>query len=223
MKRVCVFDVNQTLLDLAALDPPFERAFGRSGVRQQWFAQLLSSAFVTTITGAYSDFGTIGRASLRAMAEQHGAHIADAEQDEILGTMRKLPAHPDVAPALDRLSAGGFRLATLTNSTEVVAIAQLEHAGIATRFERILSADMVHRLKPAPEPYVMAARELDVPIDGIRLIAAHGWDVAGALRAGAAAAFVARAGVYLDPTVDPPDVIGPDLDEVARLIVDLES
>jgi hypothetical protein len=54
MARVCVFDVNETLLDLAALDPHFERAFGDADVRRAWFLQLLQSALVATVTGAYS-------------------------------------------------------------------------------------------------------------------------------------------------------------------------
>ncbi len=33
MATVCVFDVNETLLDLAALDPNFERIFGDASVR----------------------------------------------------------------------------------------------------------------------------------------------------------------------------------------------
>lgn len=33
MPRICVFDVNETLLDLRALDPQFERVFGDASVR----------------------------------------------------------------------------------------------------------------------------------------------------------------------------------------------
>jgi 2-haloacid dehalogenase len=56
MPPAIVFDVNETLLDLQALDPAFERVFGDASVRQQWFQQLLSSAMVSIITDAYSDF-----------------------------------------------------------------------------------------------------------------------------------------------------------------------
>jgi 2-haloacid dehalogenase len=134
-----------------------------------------------------------------------------------------LPPHPEVGAALERLSAVGFRLATLTNSTEAVARAQLEHAGLIDHFERTLSADAVRRLKPAPEPYRMAARELGVEIGAIRLVAAHAWDIAGALRAGAAAAFVARPGLVLDPLAPEPDVIGSDLADVAERIIAAET
>lgn len=218
-RRVCVFDVNETLLDLRALDPPFEHVFGTPGVRQQWFAQLLQSAMVATITDAYSDFGTIARAALDMVARRHERELAPADRDEILATIRRLPPYPEVASGLERLRSAGFRLATLTNSTDTVAKAQLEYAALAGYFERILSADAVRRLKPAPEPYRMAATELGVDIGDMRLVAAHAWDVAGALRAGARAAFVRRPGMVLDPLSPPPEVVGDDLVQVAERIV----
>ena len=218
-----VFDVNETLLDLRALDAPFERAFGVSGVRQQWFSQLLQSALVSTVTDAYTDFGTTARAALEMVARRHGREISAEDRDEILGTVRKLPPHPEVVDALRRLRTSGFRLATLTNSTEAVATAQVENADLAGFFERILSADTARRLKPAPEPYQMAAREMGVEIGQMRLVAAHAWDVAGALRAGAVAAFVARPGMILDPLAPEPDVVGADLMEVTERILEIDA
>ncbi len=222
MTRVIVFDVNETLLDLSALDPPFERAFGRPGVRREWFAQFLQSAFVSIITERYTDFGTIGRAALEMTARRNRVEIAAEDRDAILGMMLHLPAHPEVPAALDRLRGAGLRLAALTNSTEAVATAQLTNAGLAPHFERILSAEAAHRLKPAREAYENAAVELAVDVGDTRLVAAHAWDVAGALRAGAAAAFVARPGAVLDPLVEAPDIVGADLAEVAERIMEVE-
>jgi 2-haloacid dehalogenase len=223
MARVCVFDVNETLLDLGALDPHFERLFGDAGVRRAWFLQLLQSALVATVTGAYSDFGTIGGAALDMVAEREGVDLSEEERQRILGGMRELPPHPEVAGSLDRLRDAGLRLATLTNSTQQVAEAQMESSGLRGYFEQILSADAVKRLKPAPEPYRMAAESLGVEIGQVRLVAAHSWDVAGALRAGCAAAFVARQGMVLDPLVERPDVVGGDLAQVADRILEAEA
>jgi 2-haloacid dehalogenase len=114
-------------------------------------------------------------------------------------------------------------MAALTNSTEQVAQAQLTNAGLAKYFEQILSADMVQRLKPAPEPYHMAAQRLGVNIGQIRLIAAHDWDVAGAMRAGAAAAFVSRPGMVLNPLFPAPDVVGRDMRDVVEKILAAEG
>ena len=223
MRRVQVFDVNETLLDLAALDPHFERCFGDAGVRQAWFNQMIQSALVATVTGAYSQFGQVGMAALTMVASQAGVELRDEDREAIVGQLRELPAHPEVAGALWRLREAGLRLAALTNSTEQVARAQLEHAGIIDAFELVLSADAVRRLKPAPEPYRMAAARLGVAVGAVRLIAAHAWDVAGAARAGCATAFVARPGKVPDPLVERPGVIGADLAEVADGILAIDT
>ena len=222
MARVCVFDVNETLLDLGALDPHFERVFGDAGVRRVWFLQLLQSALVATVTGAYSDFGQVGGAALEMVAEREGVDLSDEDRQRVLGGMRELPPHPEVSESLERLRDAGLRLATLTNSTQQVAEAQMANSGLRDYFEEVLSADTVKRLKPAPEPYRMAAESLGVEAGPVRLVAAHAWDVAGALRAGCAAAFVARPGMVLDPLVERPDVVGADLREVADRILEIE-
>jgi len=223
MGRVQVFDVNETLLDLAGLDPHFERVFGDAGMRRAWFQQMIQSALVATVTGAYSTFGAIGLAALTMTAEQAGVELREEDRDAVAAELRRLPAHPEVPGALERLHRSGFRLAALTNSTEEVARAQLEHAGIIGWFEQVLSADMVQRLKPAPEPYLLAAGRLGVPVGEVRLVAAHAWDLAGAARAGCATAFVARPGKVLDPLAEPPDVVGADLDEVADRILTVDT
>jgi 2-haloacid dehalogenase len=217
VKRVCVFDVNETLLDLAALDPLFERVFGDAAVRRLWFNQMLQSAFVAIITDAYTTFGEAAAGALRMTEERQGVEISDDERREILAGLRELPPHPEVPDSLGRLRDAGFRLATLTNSTQEVAEAQIENAGLTDKFEKILSADTAKRLKPSPAPYRMAARELEIPGRELRLVAAHAWDVAGALRAGCAAAFVARQ--PYDPLVERPDVVGADLAEIADGII----
>ena len=116
-----------------------------------------------------------------------------------------------------------MRLVTLTNSTEAVAQAQLEHAGLRDLFEQVLSADTARRLKPHWAAYATAAQTLGVEIGQLRLVAAHAWDIAGALRAGCAAAFVARPGMVLDPLAPSPDIIGGDLAEVGEQILNLEQ
>src|SRR5215218_3105452 len=141
MAPVCVFDVNETLLDLTALDGQFQRLFGDPGMRVSWFGQLLQSAMVATITDRYTDFGTVGRAALEMTAARLGVELSEEDREAVVGGMTRLPAHPEVPDALRRLGEGGLRLAALTNSTERVARAQLEHAGLIDAFEAVLSAD----------------------------------------------------------------------------------
>jgi 2-haloacid dehalogenase len=213
--EVCVFDVNETLLDLAALDQQFERIFGDGAVRQAWFTQMLQIALVTTIAGPYTTFGECARYALEMTAARLGVELRDPDREAVAQGMTRLPPHPEVPGALRRLREAGVRMVTLTNSTAQVAEAQLGFAGIRDQFEASFSADEVRRLKPAPEPYRMVAERLGAGVGELRLVAAHAWDVAGAQRAGARTAFVARPGKVLDPLFETPDVVGADLDEVA--------
>jgi 2-haloacid dehalogenase len=217
--RVIAFDVNETLLDLRPLDPVFEEVLGDASVRPQWFAQMLQVAFVGTITDRYVDFTTAQRAALDMVAQRRGVTLPAGAADRVVATMRALPAHPEVADALTRLRAAGHRLAALSNSPQDVEEAQLEHAGLTDRFDAILSADTVRALKPRSEPYQLVARTFGVPIEGVALVAAHAWDIAGALAAGCRAAFVARPGMPRNPIDPEPDFTGADLAEVADRIL----
>jgi 2-haloacid dehalogenase len=222
MARVIAFDVNETLLDLRALDPDFAHIFGEAAARREWFSQMLQSALVATVTGVYTDFGSTGIAALEMLAERRGIILREADRQRIREGMQRLPPYPEVRATLERLRDAGLRMVTLTNSTEAVATAQIINAGLRVLFEEVFSADSVQRLKPAPEPYRMAAARLGVPIDQVRLVAAHSWDIAGALRAGCAAAFVARPGMVLDPLVERPDIVGTDLRAIADQIIAVE-
>jgi 2-haloacid dehalogenase len=206
MPRVIAFDVNETLLDLSPLDP----LLGGPEARARWFSLMLQLGFVGGLTDRYVDFATAQRAALEMLGHD--------DPEPVLAEMRRLPAHPDAAPALDRLRAAGLTLAALTNSTLEVARDQLEHAGLADRFDAILSADEVRALKPRPEPYHHVARTFDVSPSDVRLVAAHAWDVSGALAAGCTAAFVRRPGKVPSPLGEQPDIVGDDLLEVAARI-----
>jgi 2-haloacid dehalogenase len=219
MPPVIAFDVNETLLDLSALDLLFDEALGSAELRGQWFAQMLQVAFVGAITDRYVDFTTAQRAALAMVAERGGLELEPAAGERILDGMRRLPPHADAPAALARLRDGGFTLAALTNSPLDVAHDQLRNARLDERFDAILSADQVRALKPRREPYELVPRTFDVALPDVRLVAAHAWDVAGALAAGCAAAFVARPGMVLSPAGERPDIVGADLAAVADAIL----
>jgi len=204
MRRVIAFDVNETLLDLRALDG----LFGSTEVRERWFAQLLQLVFVGQITGRDISFPAASEAALGIVGD-------GPAPEELAAAMRRLPLHADVAPALDQLREGGLTLCALTNSPLESVSDALEHAGIADRFEAIISAEQAGRLKPAPEPYRLAAETFGVGVGDVTLVACHAWDCSGALAAGCEAAFVRRPGMVPAFVGGLPRVVGDDLGEVA--------
>ena len=222
MPRVIVFDLIGTLLDLQAMDPHFERFFGDTAVRKEWFIQTLQLAMAAAMTDAYEDFGVQADTALEITARRYKVSLLGEEKNLILGTLRKLRPYPEVAQSLQRLRDAGLRLATLTNSRARAAEEQLTYAGLQDLFEQVISADEIHCFKPAPEVYHLAAKHLSVEPGQMRLVSAHDWDVTGALRAGCAAAFVARPGQVLNPFGPQTDVRGADLAEVAEKILAVE-
>jgi 2-haloacid dehalogenase len=223
MPRVIVCDVNETLLDVAALEPDFKDVFGDTRVLQDWFATVLLYSEVATLAGPYTDFASIAGAALDMTATARNVTMSPENRTRILQGMLKLPAHSDVRDGLQIMRDAGLRLVTLTNSAPAAVQQQLTNAGLASFFERSFSVDTVRRFKPAPEAYRSVAETLKVPIGQLRLVAAHAWDVVGALRAGCAAAFVARPGKVLYPLGPTPDIVGPDFRQVAQQIVAAES
>lgn len=219
-RRVVVFDVNETMLDVEGLAPLFEEGFGDRDAAREWFTTVLHYSNVATLAGPYAQFGAIADAALTMLTESRRVVLAPSGRERILASFRSLAPHPDVQPALESLRRHGFRLVTLTNSAPEAVAQQLTNAGLAHHFERSFSVDAVQRFKPAPEPYRHVAKELGVGLDDLRLVAAHAWDVVGALRAGCRAAFVARPGKVLYPLGPTPDIVAPDCLAVAQAIVE---
>ena len=220
MPHVIVFDLMGTLLDLRAMDAHFERFFGDSAVRKEWWSQTLQLAMAAVVmTNAYEDFRVLADTGLEMTARRYKVSMLGEEKNLILGTLQNLRAFPDVDQNLQRLRDAGLRLAALTNSTAQTAEAQLSFAGLRDHFEQVISADEIQCFKPASAVYHLAASRLSVEPGQIRLVTAHDWDVTGALRAGCAAGFIARPGQVMNPFGPQPDVRGTDLGQVAEGIL----
>lgn len=220
--EVLIFDVNETLLDLAPLKSSIGVALGGRGeLLPQWFSMLLHHSLVATVGDSFRGFGEIGAATLQMLARSHGVDLSTDDAHEAIAPMLSLPPHPDVLPALQRLEAGRFRMVALTNSTAAAARSQLRHAGIDSYLEAMLSVEEVGLYKPHGHVYRWAAGRLDCDPSGCMMIAAHGWDVAGAQWAGMRAAFIARPGQQLYPLAPTPEIVEPDLAAVADRLLAL--
>lgn len=217
--KVVLFDVNETLLDMRALDPYFEGLFGRPSLRERWFEELQGLWLVATVTDDFRDFMELAEAALEMTAQKDRVNLSVADRAELPKRLTALPAHHDATPALTLLREEGFRLAALTNGTPKGLRAQMKHAELDDYFERAFSVAEVKRYKPAPEPYRMAVKELGVKPEEICMVAAHAWDIAGANAAGLRTAFVQRPRKVLNPAGPQPDFLGDDLLAVAKQIV----
>lgn len=218
--KLLVFDVNETLLDLGKLRAAINSEFKSEFAFQQWFSLLLQYSLVDTVTQDYHDFAHIGDGALDMLAQALGQPARPASRkQELLQLITELPPHPDVVPGLTALQQAGFRLVALTNSPGSTVKKQMAYASLTDFFEQLRSVDEVKRYKPHPDTYLTTCQQLQVEPQQALLVAAHGWDVAGALRAGLQAAFISRPGQAPYPLAPAPTHTSPTLEALARQLI----
>ena len=186
---VYVFDVNETLSDLAPMGTRFAEVGLSPTAAQLWFSALLRDGIGVAAAGGLVRFADAARGVLAAMLPGD----PDAVEHVMAGFL-ELPVHPDVPDGVRALRAAGHRLATLSNGAAEVAVGLLGRAGIRDQFEALLSVEDAGVWKPARAAYLHAADRLGVRPAEATLVAVHPWDIDGAARAGLRTAWINRTG-----------------------------
>lgn len=221
--KVILFDVNETLLDLQPMKEAITKLLGGGPeTARLWFTTLLQHSLVMTLGDRFADFSDIGAACLRMVAKNQGVDLSEDAAEKAVAPMRSLPPHPDVVPALKGLQ-GQYRLVTLTNSSKAAVADQMKNAGLTDFFDMLLSVEDVGMYKPHSHVYRWAARRVGADVSECLLVAAHGWDVAGAAWAGMKTAFVARPGQQVFPLGPAPDLCISSLAELPKQMERLEG
>ena len=222
--RVLVFDVAETLLDLQAMRPLFQRVFGDGAMVDEWFGQTILYSESATLTDTFAPFGQLGAGVLRMLGRIHDVAISEADVADLGKGLASLPPHPDVPDSLRMLKTAGYRLVTLTDSPAAPGRGPLQAAGLLELFEQQFTAETVRRYKPAHETYQMVARATGAELSELCMIAAHPWDVIGARMAGCSAALIERSGVapLIAPGLKQAQIIGPSLTEIAAQLIELK-
>lgn len=223
--KVLFFDVNETLLDLTNMKKQVGAALGgREDLLSLWFTTMLQYSLVTTAGGQYENFGNIGAAALQMVGANNGITISETDaRKTIINALQGLPAHPEVKEALTLLKEDGYKLVSFTNSSNEGVRKQFESAGLTDFFDERLSVEDIGKFKPFTDTYAWASRKMGVKPQDCMLIAAHGWDVAGALWAGWRAAFVSRPGQQVFPLAPKTEINELDLLKVAKKLITLEK
>lgn len=205
--KALFFDINETVLDLEPLKASISEILNnKPELATLWFTTMLQYSLVVTAAGKYEDFGAIGVAALIMVANNNAITITPEQAKDAVKPILYLQPHPDVIPALKRLKESGYKLVSFTNSSNKAVHTQLANAGIADYFDMQLSIEDMGKFKPHNEAYNWAAKKLNLENNNCMLLAAHGWDIAGAAWAGWRTAFVARKGQQLFPLAPKPEI-----------------
>ncbi|SFF23685.1 HAD-IA family hydrolase [Blastococcus tunisiensis] len=216
--EVVAFDVNETLLDLAPVRAALIDAGHPGELLRPVFGRTLLLGFAASMTGGWCRFRDAFDDAL-AQETDLDAHRRSAVAD----AFGELSPHPDVEPALRRLTEAGIRVVTLTHGSPGVAEAGLARGGISPLVERTLSSEDIRAWKPAREVYLWAAGACGVAPGRMALVAAHAWDVLGAQRAGLTGAWFSRGERTYPAVFDAPHVEAGDLPAAVDALLTLPA
>ncbi|WP_237061700.1 haloacid dehalogenase type II [Microbulbifer zhoushanensis] len=218
--RVIFFDVIETLFSLA----PLHDRFSKLGLPEQtaplFFTQLLRDAFALSAAGRFQPFPAIARATLEVVLTNAGSPVNDDRVERILGEFSRLPAHPDVRPALERVRASAdTRAILLTNGSRDNTEKLVQEAGLESLVDDIVSIEEFRVWKPMAQVYRQAAARAGVAPEQATLVAAHAWDTNGAIEAGLNAVWVRRQDTTYHALMATPRACVANLEEAVRAVL----
>jgi 2-haloacid dehalogenase len=210
-------DIIGTCFSLAAPGRRLQELGAPEQTLELWFAQTLRDAFALSHAGGYRPLKEMLSAELPRTLLRAGVKADPQAVSSVVATFAELEPQPGLREALSRAAESGVKLLALTNGSAESTRRLLERAGVLDRFAALLSCDQIRRTKPHPEVYAMARREAE---GELWLVAAHAWDIAGALMAGLRSAYITEhEGAYLDGAYPEPDLTAATLEEAVAAVL----
>ena len=219
--RAVVFDVFETVFSMKSLVPRLVAVGLKPESLQLWFAKTLRDGFALAAANAFVPFQSVAKATLEGVLADHGLPSSRIEQ--VLEGFAELDAEPDVEPAFALLRQHNVRILTLSNGGREGTQTLLRRAGLEAYVEQQLSIDDIECWKPRPEIYRHTVRAAQVEPARLALVAAHAWDVQGAMRVGLTGGWVSRQETLYSSIMPPPDARGKTLVEVCQMLLGLAA
>ena len=214
---VLLFDVNETLSDMAPIAHRFAEVGAPGSLAATWFAGVLRDGFALAVGGVSAPFAEIGAEGLRALLT--GCSLDRPVEEAVKHVMTGftgLDVHPDVHAGIPQFAGLGLRLVTLSNGAASVARSLLDRAGLTGHFEEPMSVEDAGVWKPARAAYAHGCDRVGVDAADAMLVAVHPWDVDGASRAGLTTCWIDRTGAPYPSYFRAPDLTATGLDDLAR-------
>ena len=191
-----LFDAYGTLFDVYSLGLLAEELFPKHGAALAvlWREKQLEYSRLRTLCDQYVDFMTVTRDALLHACARLRLDLSEEKCQRLLGQYDRLPAYPEVLPALERLRAHGMPLAILSNGSPEMLAGAISAAGMSGVFTHVLSADKVHKFKTAPEVYQLGVDAFDCPAARLVFVSSNGWDACCAAWFGYRTFWLNRAG-----------------------------
>jgi 2-haloacid dehalogenase len=184
MPRAFVFDAYGTLFDTQSTQARVEAACPGYGtvITQLWRLKQLEYTWLRSLMGEpFVDFWTVTRQSLRFALDSAGCRLPPDALDDLAAEYNRLKPYPEVRAALAALPAPR---AILSNGSQAMLDALVEHAGFGDVLDAVISIDAARVYKPHPACYALVEELLHVAREDVVFVSSNGFDLAGAKRFG---------------------------------------
>lgn len=225
--RALTFDVFGTTVDwFSGVTAEGRRLGAMHGIEADWERvaiewRILYSPYMDKVRRGelpWTNFDRLHRLSLDQVLDELGVDgFDDAAREEFTHAWERLPAWPDAAEGLRRLSEH-FTVSTLSNGNRAQQQALMRFTGLP--FQRLISAEDFKHYKPDSEVYLGAVTALGLEPQQVMMVAAHKSDLRAAHSNGMRAAFVERP-LERGPKGGADSLPDPDADVAARDFLDL--
>ncbi|GGJ59303.1 2-haloacid dehalogenase [Anoxybacillus voinovskiensis] len=209
-----VFDVYGTLFDVYSISEKCTNYFSDKGARisQSWRQKQLEYCFLRQIIGSYIPFHEITKEALQYVCISEQVYTTEEIITDLLQAYLKLSPFAEVKQALEMLQSE--TLVVFSNGSLDMLHPLLNHSGLTSYFQHIISVDEIKQYKPSPSAYQHVCNRLNMQPKEILFLSSNTWDVAGASRFGFQTAWINRSNATMDLLDVTPNYIVNDLQEL---------
>ena len=222
--KVCMFDQYGTVVDmqtgLVEAATPVLKAKNWPGNPNSfviwWRRTHFENSMIDALLGEeHTPYREIGERAVAFVMDRAGISHTPDEVHALVAAIERLKPFSEVPTALDRLRTR-YKLAVLSNGDHDMLETARHYHGVA--FDRIISVTLANAFKPHHRTYETAADLMGVVPEEVLFIANHAFDCIGAKATGMRAAFIDRRCRPFGATPHQPDLIVPNMTDLADLI-----
>lgn len=182
---VVTFDSFGTLVDTTSAARVLEALVeDPEGVARRWRSNALTYSLVANNLDQYKTYFELHLDGLRDALRTEGVDLPEERLRELNAVYHDLDPVEGAAEAVRRLAQAGYRPSVCSNGDPEMLEGLAASAGIEDTVAELVSADEIHRLKPARELYEHTATRAGVEPDQVAHVTAHWVDVQGGMNAG---------------------------------------
>jgi len=175
-KPVVTFDCYRTLVDFdlnRAVLPIIKDRLDLVGVDHDVFLDNLRVMRFQGVANPYQRYTDIVKQTLETCMLLHGVPFKDEDHEQLMEAAKLFPVFPEVPEALERLKAGGYEIAIISNSDD--DLIPYAVANIGVEFDYVITAEQAGAYKPREQAFEHLFKVLPQELDQITH-AAQGWE-----------------------------------------------